>query len=101
MAAIMIAVPTITAPVVADEYAIGLGQDDVLNQTDTQSVAFVIEYHASPFFSGNISDYSLVVAGQVDGDSDVWLGIGVYALWSVRFSNWFFEGSFMPGYYDR
>ncbi len=101
MAAIMISVPTITSQVVADEYVIGLGQDDVLNATDTQSVAFVIEYHANPFFSGDISDYSLAVAGQVDGDSDVWLGIGVYALWSVRDSNWFFDGSFMPGYYGR
>lgn len=100
MSALALLLATVS-PAVADEFVVGLGQDDVLDQTGTEAAALVLEYHANPFFSGEIADYSVAVAGQVDEDSDVFLGVGVYALWSLRQSDWFFEGSFMPGYYDK
>lgn len=90
-----------TSPVLADEYVIGLGVDDVLDQTDTQAVALVFEYHADPFFSGQTASYSLAGAGQVDDDGDIFIGVGVHARWSIGGGPWFVEGSFMPGYYDE
>ncbi len=85
----------------ADEFVVGLGVDDVLDQTDTQSGAFILEYHADPFFSGRTASYSLAGAGQIDADGDVFVGVGVYAIWMISEGPWFVEGSFMPGYYDE
>ena len=85
----------------ADEFVFGLGYDDVFDQTDTQSGAFVFEYHANPFYEGSTSAYSFGGAAQVDGDGDVFVGLGVTANWSIGDGPWFVEGSFMPGYYDQ
>ncbi len=89
-----------TSHAVAGDFVVGLGVDDVLDQTDTQSGALIIEYHANPFFSGERSAYSLAGAGQIDGDGDVFIGVGVSGIWSIGQGPWFVEGSFMPGYYD-
>lgn len=92
----------LSAPAVfAEEYVIGLGYDDVFDQTGTQSAAVLLEYHANPFFSGSRADYSFAVAGQVDTDGDIFIGFGVHAIWSIGQSPWFIESSFMPGFYDQ
>ncbi|WP_415400870.1 acyloxyacyl hydrolase [Tateyamaria sp. SN3-11] len=80
---------------------IGVGVDDVLNQTDTQAGAVIFEYHSDPFYEGERSEYSIAVAGQVDGDGDVFVGIGAYALWSLGQGPWFVEASLIPGYYSQ
>lgn len=85
----------------ADEFVFGLGVDDVFDQTDTTAVAVVLEYHADPFYAGRVSEYSFAAAAQVDGDSDVFVGVGVHAHWSVGDGPWYVEGSWMPGYYDQ
>ena len=90
-----------TSAVSADEFVLGIGADDVLDQTDTSSGAFIAEYHADPFRTGRSAQYSIAVAGQVDGDGDIFFGAGVYAKWSLGEGPWFLEGSFMPGYYDQ
>lgn len=91
----------ISSSVSAGEFVLGLGYDDVLDQTDTQAGALIVEYHADPFFAGSRAGYSLAGAAQIDGDGDVFVGVGVYALWSIGEGPWFVEGSFMPGYYDQ
>ena len=90
-----------TSTAFAGDYVIGLGVDDVFDQTDTTTGAVVIEYHADPFYDGARADYSFAAAGQVDGDGDIFIGIGVHAEWSIGTGPWFVEGSFMPGYYDE
>ncbi|GFE49049.1 hypothetical protein So717_08020 [Roseobacter cerasinus] len=89
-----------TSPAFAGDLITGLGVDDVFDQTDTETGALIIEYHADPFYSGQIASYSLAGAGQIDGDGDVFIGVGVSAIWSIGQGPWFVEGSFMPGYYD-
>lgn len=93
----------LTAPtsLFAGEYVLGLGYDDVLDQTGTEAAAFVVEYHFDPFYSGERASYGWGFAGQVDTDSDVFVGFGVHANWAIGSGNWFVEGSFMPGYYDE
>ncbi len=84
----------------ADEYVIGLSVDDVFEQTHTQTGALLVEYHAEPFHTKTNSDYSFAAVGQIDEDSDVFVGLGVHAQWELGHSPWFVEGSFTPGYYD-
>lgn len=100
-AVFLVALTIDTAPVWAEEYVLGLGIDDVMNRTDTKSETIVVEYHADPFRRGRTAEYSFAVAGQVDGDGDVFVGAGVYAKWSLAQGPWFLEGSFMPGYYGQ
>lgn len=90
-----------TQAALAGDMIIGIGQDDVLDQTDTEAAALVIEYHADPFWTGEKASYGLAIAGQVDGDGDVFLGVGVAALWELGSGPWFVEASFMPGYYAK
>ena len=91
---------TVTSTATAGEYVLGIGYDDVLDQTGTEAAAFVAEYHADPFYSGERASYAWVGAGQLDTDGDVFLGIGVHANWLIGEGKWFVEGSFMPGYYE-
>ena len=85
----------------ADTFVLGVGYDDVFGQTDTESVALVVEYHRSPFYQGEVASYSIAGAAQVDSDGDVFVGVGVSAKWVLNKSRWFVEGSLMPGYYDQ
>ena len=85
----------------AADLIVGLGQDDVFDQTDTQAAALVVEYHADPFWSGQRAAYGLAVAGQVDGDGDLFFGIGVAAKWGLGSGPWYVEASYMPAYYDK
>ncbi len=100
------ALAAFASPAGAGELVLGLGAGDVLDQTGTTAPAVVVEYRADPFHSGPsrsgaAARYSLAVAGQADGDGDIFVGVGLAAVWPIRGGPWFVEAGFMPGYYDH
>lgn len=84
----------------AGDIIVGIGQDDVFDQTETSAVAAVLEYHADPFFDGQIASHGFAGAIYADADSDVFLGFGIASIWRLGDGPWFVETSIMPGYYD-
>ncbi len=87
-----------TAPAVAGEFLIGVGAEDSFEHEIAP--ALVVEYRLTPFFKGEISEYAIGVAAQIDSDADFWAGIGISAVWSIS-DHWFIEGSLMPGLYHK
>lgn len=85
----------------ADDLIVGLGGDDVTDQTNTQALALVIEYHTEPFYTGASASYGFAGTIQLDNDTDVFVGAGLAAVWLFEGKRWFIEGSFMPGFYDQ
>lgn len=85
----------------ADEFVIGLGEDDFGGNTGDNSLSIVLEYHLDPFFAGRRSTYSWAGAVELDEDDDIYVGVGVHARWRLADGPWFLEASFMPGYYDQ
>ncbi len=95
----VLAAGCLAAPAMAGDLIVGFGADDAFAQTDASAGALVVEYRARPFYSGKTAEYAIGAAAQVDGDADIWSGIGVTAIWALS-DRWFVEGSLMPGYYD-
>lgn len=78
---------------------VGVGGDDVLNETNTQSVAVNLEYHFDPWVERSSFRLNPALALHYDGDGDLWIGAGLGIEKDLNRS-WFLEGSLMGGYYD-
>lgn len=84
----------------AGDFVLGLGADNIDDSDFSEAFSIQLEYHANPFAEFSWGSFSFMGAVEFDDDSDVYVGLGVSALWNVS-ENWFFEGSFAPGYYDE
>ncbi|WP_166416893.1 acyloxyacyl hydrolase [Cochlodiniinecator piscidefendens] len=82
----------------ASEFILGLGYDDITNNTDSGAQALVFELHADPFVDQDGWQFGVGAAAQIDTDSDVFVGLGFYANYDIN-DRWFAEASFMPGLY--
>lgn len=86
-------------PAVGGTVIVGVGGDDVLDETDTQSVAVDLEYHFDPFVERRSFRLGPALALHYDGDGDLWVGAGVGVAKDLN-GSWFLEGSLIGGYYD-
>lgn len=59
----------------------------------------VLEYHRSGEFSGAVTQWPWATALRFDADSDFWVGVGLHKQFDIS-GPFFFEASFMPGYYN-
>ena len=83
----------------AGEVRIGIGFDDVLDQTDTQAAAIVFELHGDRVAGTGALGLHFAGALQADADGDIWAGAGIAATFDLS-PQWFAEASFMPGLYS-
>lgn len=91
----------LTAPQTqAGDFVVGLGADNFDDSEVSEAFSLQLEYHANPFAEYSRGSFSFMGAAEFDGDSDLFLGVGVSTLWHLS-DNWFFESSFAPGYYDE
>jgi len=98
-ASIILCAALAAGPAVGGTVIVGVGGDDVLDETSTQSVAVDLEYHFDPFVERRSFRLSPALALQYDGDGDLWVGGGVGLERDLK-GAWFLEGSLMGGYYD-
>jgi len=96
----LIAALGVAPQVQAGDYVVGLGVDNIDGNDFDEAVSLQLEYHADPFADLSWGSFSFMGALEFDEDSDVFVGVGVSALWNLS-STWFVEGSFAPGYYDE
>ncbi|WP_251359148.1 acyloxyacyl hydrolase [Kangiella sp. TOML190] len=83
----------------ASDFIVGIGHDDVLDATDSQSTAIVLEYHLPEFYQWKDFSFKAATAIHYDTDEDFWIGFGIAADYPLN-ENWFLEMSLMPGYYN-
>lgn len=88
-----------SGPAIGGTAVLGAGGDDVLDETNTQSVALDLEYHVDPMVERGSFRLGPAMALHYDGDGDLWVGAGVAVEKDLN-PSWFLEGSFMAGYYD-
>ena len=87
-------------PAAAGEVIVGLGVDDVFDQTGTEAAAIALEYHFDPFHERATFRLSPAIAIHADTDGDLWAGVGIASVKDFR-DGWFLEGSLLAGYYDQ
>lgn len=83
----------------AGDLVLGLGGSRFSDDGGQNAATFALEYHGSTFGSLGRFDFQPVVAASVDNEGDTWVGVGLATLAPIGGNGWFFEGSFMPGYY--
>lgn len=86
------------SPLSAAEFVLGLGIDDVRNSGDFPALA--AEVRAEPRWHFGQASLGFGMAGEIDGDGDVWGGAGLVLLVPIV-PDWRFEASFMPGLYSQ
>lgn len=84
-------------PVAADEWVLGLGVDDALDNHNKEVLAFLAEYHTDPFSTFGRASLSWMAALQADTDGDVFAVGGIYFMTRVRDSRWVVEASLGAG----
>ena len=83
----------------AQSVTFGLGYTDYNEDAATNSALLSLEYQHRPFYEGRVMSLGVGAALESDGESDLFIGAGLAANWSLR-NDWFVEASVMPGYYD-
>ncbi|MFV0493213.1 MAG: acyloxyacyl hydrolase [Pseudorhodobacter sp.] len=83
----------------AGDLVFGLGGSKFSDDNGKNSPMFTLEYHGAAFGSLGRFYFMPAVGASVDGEGGAWVGIGVSTLAPIGSNGWFFEGSFMPGYY--
>ncbi len=86
-------------PVAASEFMLGLGADDVF-RSGMDFPAFSAEFRATPRWHFGQTSLTFGIAGEVDGDGDLWGGAGLVLLAPVS-PDVRIEASFMPGLYSQ
>lgn len=100
VAARVIFVSTLAAaPVSAAEVGVSFGYDDVFGRHGNGSAALGVQYLTDPLASLGPVGFGLGLAGEVDGDGDVWGGVGATARLPVGASGFRIAASVMVGGY--
>ncbi|MQQ09298.1 hypothetical protein GFB49_12595 [Epibacterium sp. SM1979] len=86
----------------ADEIAFGIGWDDMFDAGGRESLSFLFEYHADPFFEGHVLNLALMAVIQADDRGDIFAGVGVHNRTDIgRARRFFLEASLAVGHFDE
>lgn len=95
---IMAGMIAVTAPAVAQELIVGVGQTQFFDELSTDSALVSLEYRHSPFYERGRIDVALAAVAVAHSSGDIFLGGGLSARYALH-QRWFLEASVMPGAY--
>ena len=70
----------------------------IVSDYDAGGLGLQAEYHALPFFERGNFSAGWALGARIDGDRDIWAGVGIAANLNLT-NSLFVEASLMPGYY--
>lgn len=98
----MIATVLMGSAASGDEFAFGVGWDDLFDAHGRESMSVLIEYHSDPIYQSPWFNVSLLAVIQADNRGDVFAGLGVYNLSDIgRAGRYFLEASLAVGHFDQ
>ena len=86
-----------TQAVAADEWVLGRGGADLLDNVRKEAVAVLLEYHSDPFHTQNWSQFSWMATAKLDTTANHFIGFGVHALAPLNNKKAFLEANFAVG----
>ncbi len=88
------------ASAISQELVLGVGHTDYAAAAGEDTEILSLAYRYNPFFEGDVFSASLGANASITGESDFFIGAGVWLRWGWD-SGWFVDFSLMPGYYDE